>query len=290
MDVAIGLPSTVPRTTGEQLTEWARRADGAGFSSLGTIDRVSYPNLDPLIALAAAAAVTERIRLMTSILLGPPRVNATVIAKQAASIHTISGRRMVLGIAVGGREDDFAAVEAEFGSRGRRFEHMLERINEVWAGSHDSSGAAESEGVGPHVADEPPQLILGGSVDATFRRAAQHADGWIMGGGTPETFSEGREKLERAWSDAGREGTPRAMALAYFALGDDAEANARAYLGDYYAWLGEYADRIVASAATDADTVRAYNQGFADAGCDELVWNPSASDPEQVDLLAEAAL
>ena len=56
MDVAIGLPNAVPGATGDQLTEWARRAEARGFSSLGTIDRVAYPNLEMLTALAAAAA------------------------------------------------------------------------------------------------------------------------------------------------------------------------------------------------------------------------------------------
>ena len=59
MEIAIGLPNAVPDTTGEQLTEWARRSEKAGFSSLGTIDRITYPNLEPLIALAAAGAVTR---------------------------------------------------------------------------------------------------------------------------------------------------------------------------------------------------------------------------------------
>jgi len=75
MDVAIGLPNAVPRTSGDQLTEWARRAEARGFSSLGTIDRVAYPNIEPLTALAAAAAVTERIGLATTVLLGPLREN-----------------------------------------------------------------------------------------------------------------------------------------------------------------------------------------------------------------------
>lgn len=283
MDVGIGLPNTVPGTTGTQLTDWARRAESAGFSSLGTIDRIVYPNLDPLVALSAAAAVTERIRLATSILITPYRVNGALLAKQAASIQRVSDGRLVLGVAPGGREDDFAVSGVDFGSRGRRFDEMLTMIRETWAESGSGAGA-----VGPDVSANPPELIVGGSVDAAFRRAAEHGDGWIMGGGTPEMFADGRAKLERAWSEAARDGEPRAAALAYFSLGEDAERNARAYLGDYYAWLGEYADQIVAGAAKDEDTVRAYVQAFAEAGCDELIIFPCSADPRQVDLLAGA--
>jgi alkanesulfonate monooxygenase SsuD/methylene tetrahydromethanopterin reductase-like flavin-dependent oxidoreductase (luciferase family) len=290
MEIAIGLPNAVPGTTGEQLTEWARRADKAGFSSLGTIDRIAYPNLEPLIALSAAAAVTERIRLATTIMIVPMRENATLLAEQTASLQKISDGRVVLGLAVGGREDDYEAAGVDFGSRGKAFDQMLSRMKEVWAGSSASSGSADDSGVGPDVADNPPQMVFGGSIDKTFERAAEFGDGWIMGGGTPEALKEGKEKMDKAWSEAGRDGKPRVMALAYFSLGDQAEANAESYLKDYYEWLGEYAQGIADSAAKDADTVNGYIQAFSDAGCDELFFIPASSDPDQVDLLAEAAL
>lgn len=197
---------------------------------------------------------------------------------------------MVLGIAVGGREDDFEASKADFDSRGGVFEQQLAEITEVWKHSASSSGSADDSGIGPDVSSQPPQLIVGGSIDAAYRRAAEYGDGWIMGGGTPEMLAEGHEKMSKAWSDAGRDGEPRVMALAYFSLGDDAEANADSYLNDYYAFLGEYAAQIAGGAAKDATTIEGYQQAFADAGCDELIWFPSSSDPEQVDLLAEAAL
>src|SRR3954471_18149270 len=130
MEIAIGLPNAVPGTTGEQLTEWARRADKAGFSSLGTIDRIAYPNLEPLMSLAAAAAVTERIRLATTVLLGPLRVNPVALAKQVASIHKISGGRMTLGIGLGGREDDYQVAGVDTSARGRDLDAMLARIRE----------------------------------------------------------------------------------------------------------------------------------------------------------------
>jgi alkanesulfonate monooxygenase SsuD/methylene tetrahydromethanopterin reductase-like flavin-dependent oxidoreductase (luciferase family) len=284
MEVGIGLPATIAGVEREQLLEWARRAEARGFSSLGTIDRLVYGNYEPLIALAAAAAVTERIRLATTILIAPYRSNGALVAKQAASVDRLSGGRLVLGVAVGGREDDYEASGVDFHTRGKRFDAMLEEWRRVWAG--ESFGTAGA--IGPQAPHGRPQLLLGGSAEVNYRRAAQHGDGWVMGGGTPDQFRAGAERLRAAWEAAGREEEPRTMALTYFALGDDAERAAQGYLGDYYAFLGEYADMVASSAATDAATVKQYVEGFAAAGCGELMVFPCDPDPGQVDLLADA--
>jgi alkanesulfonate monooxygenase SsuD/methylene tetrahydromethanopterin reductase-like flavin-dependent oxidoreductase (luciferase family) len=223
------------------------------------------------------------IRLATTILIAPYRANAALVAKQAASVDRLSDGRLVLGAAPGGREDDYEASGVDFHARGRLFDEMLDQWERIWAG--ESFGAAGA--IGPQPSNGRP-LIIGGSVDAAFRRAARHGDGWIMGGGTPDTFRDGAARLETAWKAAGREGAPRTMALAYFALGDGAQEAANRYLHDYYAWVGEVADMIAGSAATDAATVNQYVQGFSDAGCDELMLFPCSPDPDQVDLLAEA--
>jgi alkanesulfonate monooxygenase SsuD/methylene tetrahydromethanopterin reductase-like flavin-dependent oxidoreductase (luciferase family) len=281
MDIGIGLPNAVRGVDRAGTVEFARRADQAGFSSLGTIDRLAFPNYESLISLAAAAAVTERIQLVTDILIAPLR-NTAWLAKQAATLDGISDGRLLLGLAVGGRPDDFEAAGVDFSQRGRIFERQLEELVEFWKGKG---------GVGPApVSGERPAMLIGGSADVVFRRAAKHADGWTQGGGTPEAFSEGSAKLREAWEAAGREGEPRTMALFYYGLGDGAEEAAREDLADYYAWLGDYAEQIVASAATDADTVKGYIAAFEEAGCDEIICFPVSTDPGQVDLLAEVAL
>jgi alkanesulfonate monooxygenase SsuD/methylene tetrahydromethanopterin reductase-like flavin-dependent oxidoreductase (luciferase family) len=279
MEIAIGLPNAVPGATGEELIEWARRADARGFSSLGTIDRIAYDNYEPLTALSAAAAVTERIGLCTAVLLGPLRTNAVLLAKQALSLNALSDGRFTLGIALGAREDDYEISGVEYSGRGKRFTEQLERIKEVWAG----------EEVGPKLAG-PPQLVLGGHADASFARAARFGDGWMASGGPPELFPEPFAKAKAAWKEAGREEEPRTMALCYFALGEDAEETAREELSGYYEWLGEgIVSYIVANAVTDPETVRRYVSEFEQAGCGELIFFPCASDPGQVDLLADAA-
>src|SRR5215210_5496596 len=159
MDVGIGLPSTIPGVERAQVLEWARRAEQRGFSSLGTIDRIVYDNYEPLIALAAAAAVTERIRLATTILIAPYRANGALVAKQAASVDRLSNGRLVLGAAVGGREDDYEASGVDFHSRGRLFDEMLDQWERIWKG--ESFGAAGR--IGPEPVNGRPTLIIGGS-------------------------------------------------------------------------------------------------------------------------------
>jgi alkanesulfonate monooxygenase SsuD/methylene tetrahydromethanopterin reductase-like flavin-dependent oxidoreductase (luciferase family) len=278
VDVGIGLPSAVPGTSGAQLTEWARRAEAGGFSTLGTIDRVAYDNYEPLIALAGAAAVTARIGLCTSVLLGPLRRNPVELAKMALSLNALSDGRLTLGVGLGGREDDYAVSGIAMSDRGRRLDRLLEKLQEVWAG----------EEVGPALKGAP-RLVIGGGVDASFERAARFGEGWIAGGSPPDQYAEAAAKVKDAWARAGRDGEPRLMGLAYFALGDTGEADANSYLTDYYAWLGEDVARYIAdSAAKDAETVRRYVSAFTDAGCGELIFFPSSGDPAQVDLLADA--
>ena len=282
MDVGIGLPNAVRGVDRSGIVDWAQRAERARFASLGTIDRVVYPNYESLISLAAAAAVTDQIRLVTDILIAPLRSNTALLAKQAATIDALSSGRLTLGLAVGGREDDFEASGVDFRSRGRIFERQLEEMTAVWRGER---------GIGPAPAgDRRPGLLIGGYSDIAYRRAARYGEGWTQGGGTPDVFAEGLEKLNAEWTNAGREGKPRTAALFYFALGDDAERAARENLGDYYRFLGDYAEQIVASAAKDADTVKQYLSAFEAAGADEVICFPASHDVGQVELLAEAAL
>lgn len=279
MDVGVALPNAVPGATGDQMTEWARRAEARGFSTLGTIDRIVYDNYEPLVALAAAAAVTERIGLATTVLLAPLRTNTALLAKQAHSVNALSGGRLTLGIGLGARDDDYEISGVELDGRGKRLDAMLEEMKEIWTGDE----------VGPTIAGAP-RLIVGGHADPAYARAARLGDGWIAAGSGPDQAREGAEKARAAWGEAGREGDPHVMALAYFSLGDRAEEDVRNNLMDYYAWLGEDVAKMIGdSAAKDAETVAEYIAAYRELGCDELVFCPSSADPRQVDLLADAA-
>jgi alkanesulfonate monooxygenase SsuD/methylene tetrahydromethanopterin reductase-like flavin-dependent oxidoreductase (luciferase family) len=160
-------------------------------------------------------------------------------------------------------------------------------MKRIWSG--EERGFAG--GIGPEpVRRGGPELILGGSAEATFRRVALLGDGWIMGGGTPGMFAEAAGRLDRAWLDAGRPGRPRKLALAYFALGPDPRSQADNYLLHYYAWLGDIAKQISAEAGVTAEMVQGYAAAFESGGCDELIFMPTTASPDQVRLLAEAVL
>jgi alkanesulfonate monooxygenase SsuD/methylene tetrahydromethanopterin reductase-like flavin-dependent oxidoreductase (luciferase family) len=279
MDVGIGLPNAVRGVDRAGTVDWAQRAEAAGFSSLGTIDRIVYDNYESLIALAAAAAVTERIRLTTDIMIAPLRRNTALLAKQAATLDHLSGGRLELGLAPGGRQDDYEISGVDFHRRGRILDAQLDELQRLWRGEG---------GVGPPTPDGRPGLLIGGTSPAAYRRAARYADGWTSGGGGPDAFAQGREQALAAWREAGRDGEPRTLALNYFVLGDDADEVARANLGHYYAFAGEYAGAIADSAVRTPDAVRDIVAAYEQAGADELILFPASHDPTQVDLLADA--
>ena len=98
MQIGIGLPNPIPGTPGEVLIQWAQRGEEAGFSSLATIDRIVYPSYESLITMAAAAAVTARVGLVTNVLLGPTR-NPVLLAKEAASVDQLFRGTLIAAIA-----------------------------------------------------------------------------------------------------------------------------------------------------------------------------------------------
>src|SRR5436305_9181765 len=133
MDIGIGLPNSVREADGRNIVEFAKRADAAGCTTRATIDRVAFPSYGSLVTLAAAAAVTERIKLMPNVLLGPTR-NPVLLAKESATVDRLSGGRLVLGLGVGGRKDDLDAVGLGWRDRGKRWDADLELIHRVWRG------------------------------------------------------------------------------------------------------------------------------------------------------------
>ncbi len=290
MKVGIGLPNPVAgykQFPGTRLVEWARRAEDRGFSGLATIDRLAYGNYDSLASLAAAAGATERIGLVSNILIGP-LYPTPLLAKTAATIDQISGGRLTLGIAPGGREDDYSSVGVDFETRGKEFDHQLEVLHGLWRGEGIDEG-------GPQIAPRPTNddkvpLLLGGSSKPAVRRGLTWGDGFTIGGAPADQAAGIVRSFRQAWSESGREGEPRIAALAYFSLGDEAADESRAYLRSYYTFLGDYTDMIVEGALRSEDAIREAKQKYADAGITELYLDPTTPELDQIDRLADVVL
>ena len=285
MDIGIGLPATIPGVEPRLILDWARRADSGPFSSVAALDRIVYPNFEPLVSLAAAGAVTERIRLMSTVVLAPLR-NAGVLAKQAASLDAISGGRLTLGLGLGGREDDFRAAPAPYQGRGQRFEEQLAMMKKIWAGQP----LAEDLGpVGPPPARAGgPELLLGGYVPSAIQRVGKWADGFITGGvADPGQARQLYEIAEASWKAEGRSGRPRFVGGIYYALGADAQETLRSYIVDYYGYFGPAAEEMAKTFPAGPDAVKERIRGFMEAGMDELVLWPCAADLQQLDRLAD---
>ncbi|MGQ0572257.1 MAG: LLM class flavin-dependent oxidoreductase [Armatimonadota bacterium] len=275
--VGVGLPSGVPGASGAMIIDWAARADAGPFASLGVIDRLVYDSFEPLTTLAAAAAVTRRVGLVTMVVIGPLR-NTALLAKTSASVDALSGGRLSLGLAVGARQEDYSAAGVDHRGRGKRLSEQLAALRSHW----------EDERFGPRPARPGgPELLVGGLSDDAYGRAARYADGYVHGGGPPRAFARAADKARAAWIDAGRPGRPRLWGQGYFAFGDAPADAGKRYLLDYYAFTGPFAERIAAGLLTTPQAIVQFVRGYEEAGCDELVLLPVVAEAAQLDRLAD---
>jgi alkanesulfonate monooxygenase SsuD/methylene tetrahydromethanopterin reductase-like flavin-dependent oxidoreductase (luciferase family) len=290
LGVGVGLPTRLAAARPDLILDWAREADRGPFSSLAVTDRVVIDALEPLTTLALAAGVTRRLRLLSSVVIGPTR-ETTLLARQAATIDTLSRGRLTLGLGVGARRDDYAATGIDFGRRGRAFDEQLGTLRAIWGG-RPRDGAAVEAGPGrigprPHRAGGP-EVLIGGYVDAVARRVATWGDGYMApGGGDPASVAALWDRVRSSWNDAGRTGTPRFVGGSYFALGPDAELAARAYVTEAYGHDPALAERRLRGVPTTPAGVRALLERSAGMGMDEVILRPCGAGRDQLDRLAD---
>lgn len=287
MRIGVGLPTNLEGVTGDTIRAWAAGADAGPFSSIGVLDRVVYSTHEPMMTLAAAAAVTTRVRLLTSVLIGPTR-ETTLLARQAATLDVHSGGRLTLGLGIGIRDDDYLATGQAFHRRGRRLDEQLPLLRRIWA----QEPAGEGIGViGPApLSPGGPRLYVGGYVPAVARRIAQFGDGFMApGGGEPAAMAALWQQILAAWSGAGRPGRPGWTASSYYALGPEAEALTRHYMGTVYAFDPALAEKRLRTVPIGEQAVRDAIARQRDMGADEILLRPVGAGLDQLDRLAEIA-
>lgn len=284
MQLGIGLPGYLgTQVTANLVLDWARRADDAGFAAIAAHDRPDHDTWDPLATLAAIAPLTRRARLVTTVLILPPR-GAALVAKQAATVDVISNGRLELGVGVGNREQDYAALGSQMNARGRLLEAALVRIDQVWRAA---VAAGDKGGVmGPPPVQRPrPPIRVGGYQPASYRRAATLGDGYIFGNAGLAAIRAKVPEVRAAYSEAGRGELPIA-ALAYFAVATDSARLevARRMITHYYGTLARPFEDLVLTG--DEAQLRDRLDAFAEAGIDRLHLFPVIPELDQLDALA----
>ncbi|WP_327093781.1 LLM class flavin-dependent oxidoreductase [Nocardia vinacea] len=279
MHVGLGLPISDPAA----LLDWARRADAGPFSTLGLLDRLVYDNPEPLVALGMIAGATSRIKVQTEVLIAPLR-EPTLLAKQAATLDRMSGGRLVLGLGVGGREDDHIASGTELRSRGRRLDEQLEIMRRLWSGRPYGTDCGP---IGPApLRPEGPELLFGGFQPAAIDRVGRWGGGFLAAA-APSWAGGLFDTARRSWKEHGRDGKPRIVAQVNVALGaPDLIEDARTSMGAYYEFSGR-ADFMLAGMLTTPDEIRTAISQFEDLGADEVMLYCYGRDADQVDRLAD---
>jgi alkanesulfonate monooxygenase SsuD/methylene tetrahydromethanopterin reductase-like flavin-dependent oxidoreductase (luciferase family) len=284
MKIDVGLPGYLGTAVDATLVlEWARRADQAGFAAVAAHDRPDHDAWDPLITLAAVATITQHVRLVTTVIVLPPR-DAGLVAKQAATVDVLSNGRLELGVAIGNREQDYASLGGDYRGRGRRFERQLEQIDAVWKAA---IAAGDASGVlGPPPIQRPrPPIRVGGYQDAALPRALTLADGYIFGNAGLAAMQAKTPEIRQAYRDSGRADLPIG-GLAYVAITNDRDRLRRGeqMLTHYYGSLRKPFEEMVLIG--DGAAVRDKVAAFAAAGIDILHLFPVLPELDQLDAMA----
>ena len=278
------------------ITTLAKKAEEIGLHSLWVIDRIAYDNLEPLTLLAAAASVTTKIRLGTSVLLVGTR-HPTLLAKTVATLDFISGGRFTLGVGFGSRESDFTAVEIPYEHRGSRAEEAIKLMKRLWTEDNVTHKGKffnlENVTIGPRPIQRPhPPIWTGGGAEVALKCAARLADGYICGSSAIPDFPSVWEKIVGFAVAAGRK--PEAIekaGLTYMSIDENkakAVEDCAAYLTRYYGKVRMDVEKTFVVGAPEACAERI--RSFFSKGLDTLIIGLARPDPKQLDLLGEKVL
>jgi alkanesulfonate monooxygenase SsuD/methylene tetrahydromethanopterin reductase-like flavin-dependent oxidoreductase (luciferase family) len=289
VDIGLTLPSFVRGADRAAILEWCRRVDDGPFSSVSVGERIAYPSHELATTLAFAAAATERVRIVSTVAVLPIH-DPVRFAKQMATIDVLSGGRLTVGVGVGGRDQDYAALGVPFERRFARLDEQVDVMQQVWRGEIVVEGVPPI-GPEPVQAGGPPLLTasMGPKSLARSARWAVGLAGWDLGpdpAGVEGTF----RRAEEAWADAGRTDPPWLSTSSWFALGDGAEERLASYAYNYLLSFGDRAARALAGLCrlSDAGVMRETLAALSETGCHEVVLVPTTTDITELDRLLAA--
>jgi len=290
MDISMTMPTMVPHGRSDTLA-WCRAVDDGPWASLAIPERVTYPSHAWCVELSAAAALTARVRLWTTIIVLPAH-DAVDVAKQLASVDQLSDGRLTVGIGVGGREHDYRAINGSFDRRWARMDEQVATMKRIWAGEPPFEGA---DPVGPPpVQDGGPPFVAGVMGPKALARAARWAigvdDGSTVFGIDPAATEEAFNRIRAAWAEAGRTDPPHISASLWYALGDGAETRLHDYGYSYMKIFGEDLAGVMAGmlGTNTPGSLRDSIATLEDLGCDEVFLVPTTADVTELDRTRDA--
>jgi alkanesulfonate monooxygenase SsuD/methylene tetrahydromethanopterin reductase-like flavin-dependent oxidoreductase (luciferase family) len=288
MEIGIALPQMAPGYGPGTTVEWARRVDEGPFSSISAGERVTFSNPEMVASLAAAAAVTSRVRVFANLWVLPTHPMAGV-AQQVNTLDQLSGGRLSVAVGVGAREDDYRALGSPFSGRHARLDEQVHELRRLLGGEPPFPGA---DPIGPDpVRTGGPEILAGALGPKAMRRAAAWADG-ISGfslSARCEEIAATNALADECWAEVGRD-APRKVSGTFFALGvDDPLGTLRAFAARYLGFLGDELAEALAAGVRGAspEALVEILDGAEEAGCDEFILVPGTVDLRALDAVAE---
>jgi probable F420-dependent oxidoreductase len=288
---SLGDPGGVP--------DAARRAEQLGFDLVSSGEHLFFhgPTSNAFLTLAAAAAVTERIRLVSTLTLLPLYPMA-LVAKLTANLDQLSGGRFELGVGVGGEyPPEFAASGVPVAGRGRRADEALEVLVRLLSGqavtADGSFGSLRDLRLEPPPVQRPhPPIWVGGRQPAAQRRAARFGDVWMPYMVSPGSLRRSLAAVQQFAAEAGRPDGAVAGALFIWGSVDPDGARARAETVAFVSQLYQQdfeplADRYLLHG--DPETVLARLAEYREAGADTVIFSPACAPERHDEVVARFA-
>jgi len=288
VEIGLCFPYTQPSLSRDVALDWFRRVDEGPFSSLSCGERMVGSSVDMGATLAAAAAVTRRVRIIPTLYVLPMH-SAIWVAKHAATLDMISGGRVTITVGVGGREQDYRCMERERVAVHARMDAQVAEIRRIWAGEPPFEGA---DPVGPQtVQSGGPPILAGVMGPLATRRAAVWADGVYSWSGNGEASEIGQQiqQVREAWQAEARSRPPRHVAGFWYSLAPDAQSRLSNYVYKYVALMGDAVASAMAKSVNRStpDAVREALDRYEELGVEECLLNSATADLAEIDGLLE---
>lgn len=283
MVIGVALPTMARGYDRSVVVDWCAGIDAGPFASISCGERITFHNPEMMVTLGAAAVLTERVRVFVNLVVAPMHPPA-LVAKQVATLWMLSGGRVDLGVGVGGREHDYRALGSPFDHRHERLDASVAEIRALLGGDPPFEGADPVGPVGnPTEPADGIEILAGAMGPRALQRAARWADG-VSGFSLtvePDELNQAAEAARRAWSDAGRDASPRVVSGCFYALGVAEPAETlRGFSYDYLEIFGTDVARMFSADAPvwNAERLTQALDDAAAAGVDEFVLVPATVD------------